>query len=136
MGERMMLTHPDNATVNTPLPLVARPAPDLEPAQVVVRDKGSSTRSWRIQMLVRRALECVGYLSCAEMAPGPVQCFAVAYDAEGHPIASVGSLEVPLETTIVRPARPLALPGELSPFQCPPASEERVTPFDDDNPAP
>jgi hypothetical protein len=107
-------------SVSTPLPVYVEIASNDALANVVVKYRNDSMRSFRRAVLKRVGTGWGGYVPCADVVAGNVRYYIQGFDKDGELVASSGdpnhTFVVPIKESIA--GDPPSLPGVAAPPKC------------------
>lgn len=120
-GGDLEYTPPDEAQVNTPLPIFIKVPGELGAAKVKLRYKPFGGTEWSSTDMKPTGGGYAAVIPCAELTTtGKVRFYIIVMDADGVPVATAGSLKEPHVINVmseIEGEQP-ALPGEEPPKKC------------------
>jgi hypothetical protein len=112
---------PEEAQVNTPLPIFIKVPDDIGADKVKLRYKPFGGTEWQSIDMKAQGGGYAGVIPCADLTTtGKVRLYIIVMDPDGVPIATAGSLKEPHVVSIkteIEGEQP-ALPGEEPPAKC------------------
>jgi hypothetical protein len=114
-------TSPEEALIDTPLPLFIEVPDDLDAASVNVRYRPFGSPKWLKASMKKMKGGFGGTVPCKELnTTGDLKLYIIVKDKDGDPVATAGTRKQPLSITIknqIKGEQP-ALPGQKPPKSC------------------